>query len=671
MSLLTCENLTKFYGRQDVLRGASMFINSGERVGLIGANGAGKTTLIRMILGRETPDDGQVHMAKGLRLGFLPQDLMTFSGQSLLEMVMDTAAAIRDVQNELEQINQDIEELSAAPGHDRNALLELTNRQGHLMELFENLGGYTLEPEARKILTGLGFNETDLHRRVEEFSGGWIMRAVLARLLVAEPDLLLLDEPTNHLDMDSLLWLENYLKTCPSALLLVSHDRVFLNNVVGRIIEVERGQVVSYAGNYDQYLIEKEKRLTTEAAAYASQQDRIKQVEKFIERNKVRATTAKRAQSRIKMLDKMEKLDAPVRPNEKLRFSLPKPARSPENLVELSGVTKAYGPKVLYKGLDLTIRRGDRLAFLGPNGAGKTTLLKLLAGATDYQAGTRRQADGVLLSYFAQFQLEELNPDRTVLEEIDTVAGDLTPGRLRSILGSFLFRGDDVFKKVAVLSGGEKSRLLLAKIMLVGPNLLLLDEPTNHLDIPAREMLEQALLQYEGTLCLISHDRHLINAVANKVLVVRNGRPEVFPGNFDDFRRVWQDRLDAEDAAARPAHVAVKQVEQPKAQGLTRAEKEARKKAEAQARQKLYRLKAPLEKKVRELEDQVSGLGSQIDAVSAELALPETYQDAEKFKKLHLQYNRLKADLDKASAAWEEAALELEELENNPELNEG
>ena len=456
MSLLNLENLTKYYGRQDILRNATGFINAGERVGLIGANGAGKTTLLRLILGQESPDEGSVHKAKGLRLGHLPQDLMTFSGQTLLEMVMDTAEEIRAIDAELAQVNLELEEISKGFVNNEPVLLELTNRQSHLMELFENLGGYTLETQAEKILAGLGFSEMDFGRPVEEFSGGWIMRGVLARLLLAEPDILLLDEPTNHLDMDSLLWLENYVQSCPSALLLVSHDRVFLNNVVQRILEVDRGAINSYQGNYDRYLLEKEKRLATEAAAFAGQQERVKQVERFIDRNRVRKDRAKQVQSRIKMLEKMDKLEPPPSPGKQLSFSLPQPSRSPENLIELTGVHKAYGANRIYQNLDLTIRRNDRVAFLGHNGAGKTTLMKLLAGATDFQAGTRRVAEGVVISYFAQFQLEELNPNRTVLEELDTVAGDLLPGRLRTILGSFLFRGDDVFKKVAVLSGGEK-----------------------------------------------------------------------------------------------------------------------------------------------------------------------------------------------------------------------
>lgn len=662
MSLLSLQEVTKFYGRQDVLRRAGFQINHGERVGLVGRNGAGKSTLLRIILGKENPDDGFVHKAKSLRLGYLPQDLMTFTGKSLLELVMDTAEEIRSIEDELSEIARELEQLSEKNSPDEELLLELTDRQGRLLTLFENLGGYSLETEARKILDGLGFSEVDLNRPIENFSGGWIMRAVLARLLLAGPDLLLLDEPTNHLDIDSLLWLENYLLNCPSALLLVSHDRVFLNNVVKRIVEVERGMTISYQGNYDRYLEEKERRLVTETAAYESQQERIKQAEKFIERNRVRAATARRAQSKLRMLEKMDKLDAPVTSDSmNFKFNLPEPSRAPDNVAELAGISKSYGAQKVYSDLNLTIRRGDRIAFLGANGLGKSTLMKILAGATDYQQGSRRIGSGVVMSYFAQFQLEELNPDRTVLEELDSVAGDLTPGRQRSILGGFLFKGDDVFKKVAVLSGGEKTRLILSKIMVNAPNLLLLDEPSNHLDIPGRDMLEQALKQYAGTICLISHDRRLIDSLANKVLVIEGGTVDVFPGNFKDYQQLWMEKS---KQPVNPEKCREPEKKPEKNQkGLSRADREARKKEEAKSRQQLFKLSAPLIKEIESLEKNQAELTARMDAISAELAKPETYQDNQRSKDLNLEYASLKTELDKITDAWEIAAVKLEEIE--------
>ncbi|MFH1135696.1 MAG: ABC-F family ATP-binding cassette domain-containing protein [Pseudomonadota bacterium] len=668
MSLLTLSDVKKFYGRQDVLKGGAFNVNPGERIGLIGANGAGKSTALRIILGIESPDSGEVHRAKGLRLGYLPQDLMTFSGRALLDIVMDTADDIRAIEEELRLVSQDIEDLSSRDAPDRRDLLELTDRQGRLLELFDALGGYTLETEARKILQGLCFSETDFSRPVEEFSGGWIMRAVLARLLLAAPDILLLDEPTNHLDIDSLLWLEGYLKNCPSALILVSHDRVFLNNVVQKIVEVDRGEIITYTGNYDRYVLEKEKRLATEAGNFASQQERIKQVERFIERNRVRKDRAKQVQSRIKMLEKMDKLESPVQ-TKNLRFSLPPASRSPETLIELSTIEKRYGPNIIYRDLDLAIRRDDRIAFLGANGRGKSTLMKIMAGTSEFQEGTRRVGEGVVISYFAQFQLEQLDPNRTVLEELDSVAGDMSQGRLRTILATFLFRDDDVFKKVAVLSGGEKTRLILAKIMMVGPNLLLLDEPSNHLDIPGREMLEQALRAYTGTICLISHDRRLINAVANKVLIIKDRQVEIFPGNYNDYQEVWAKRVegDATFAPSPSPFLPAPQASAARTQAKTenRAEREARKKAEAETRRRVNQLRAPLQKKIQTLENRLSELGKRLDQVAAALAAPETYQDPEKTKALNLEYAALKAESEKSANAWEEAALRLEELETD------
>jgi len=660
MALLSLQDITKFYGRQDVLDKVSFQINSGDRVGLIGPNGAGKSTILKIILGRETPDTGEVHKVKRLRIGYLPQDLLDFTGQTVMNMVLDAAREAKEVEAELREVTLELDELTAAKSPDREALMELASRQSRLLDLFESLGGYTLEPQAARILKGLGFSEADFTRPVEELSGGWIMRAALARLLLAGPDLLLLDEPTNHLDVESLLWLEGYLKTCPSALILISHDRAFLNNVVERILEIEEAEVIGYVGNYDRYVEEKDKRQELQTSSWANQQEKIKQMERFIERGRVRASTARRVQSRIKALDKIERVKAPASQTKTIRLTLPQPARAPERLVELEGVTKAYGDDVIYKSLNLTIRRGDRIAMLGVNGAGKTTLMRLLAGRTDYQAGSRRQGEGVTPAYFAQHQLEELNPNLTVLEELATVAGDQTTGRLRSILAGFLFREDDVFKKVSVLSGGEKTRLILAKIMITAPNLLLLDEPSNHLDIPGREMLEQALVQYKGTICLISHDRRLIDAVANKIAVVDRGGVEVFPGNFEDYRAIWQARHETginglKMTEASDNHSAPK---------LSRAEREAIKKAEAEARQRLYRMKKPLMDEVESLERRLDDLNARLEEISADLALPETYQDQERSRTLNLEYSRLKAEYEQTTEAWEAAALKLEEIED-------
>jgi len=654
MSLVTLQDVTKFYGRQDVLNKVSLQVKAGDRIGLIGPNGAGKTTLLKIILGLTAPDSGQVHKAKGLRLGYLPQDILSFSGKTVLKLVMDTVEEVRAVERELQEIASELKNLAAKESPDKAALAALTNRQSHLLDLFETLGGYQLKAQAEKILKGLGFSESDFDRPIEELSGGWIMRAALARLLLAEPDLLLLDEPTNHLDMDSLLWLEDYLKTSPSALLLISHDRTFLNNLAHRVMEIDRAEVVAYTGNYDQYCKEKEKRLAIQTAAYANQQERIKQIERFIERNRVRKSSARQVQSRIKALEKMERIEAPVLASRTINFSFPAPPRAPKILVELSGVNKAYRQQIVYRNLNFVIQRGDRIAILGANGAGKTTLMKLLAGATSLQAGERKISPGVIISYFAQRQLEELNKDLTVLEEMSLTAPDQTYGPLRTLLGKFQFRGDDVFKKVAALSGGEKTRLILAKIMLSRSNLLLLDEPSNHLDIPGQEMLEQALNQYHGSLALISHDRKLINSVANKIAIVREGKVEIFLGNFNDLK-----------ARIENLSTPVNKNKNRTGKSPARAEREAQKRAEAEARQRLYRLKAPLIEEMNRLETLLEELGNRMDKISVQLTDPETYQDQERSKSLSQEYHRLKAENAKLTAAWEMKALELEKIEED------
>ena len=666
MSLIVLKDITKFYSQQDVLKSANFQISAGERVGLIGPNGAGKTTLFRLILGLESAQSGEIHKSKSLRIGYLPQDILTFAGKTVLELVMDTAEETRAVENELEEVAQEIEEASKAASLDEAALLELTQRQSHLFELFEVLGGYQLESRASKIIEGLGFPAADFHRRVDELSGGWIMRAALARLLLSEPDILLLDEPTNHLDIDSLLWLENYLKQCPSALLLISHDRMFLNNVIERIVEIDRADIVNYACGFDEYLVEREKRGAVQAAAYANQQERIKQIERFIERGRVRKSTAKRVQSRVKTLEKIERIEAPATKPKTIKLTLPPAPRPPQTLIELSGVSKSYGQKTIYRNLDFSIHRGDKIAFLGVNGAGKTTLMKILAGAIEFEAGERHVGPNTILSYFAQHQLEELNEHLTVLEEISSVAPDQATGRLRTILGSFLFREDDVFKKVAVLSGGEKTRLILAKIMLTGPNLLLLDEPSNHLDIPGRDMLEQALKQFQGCICFISHDRSLINSIANKVALVRDGKIEIFPGNFNDFYHIWEDRLKL-DVTRNIYHVPAE-----KAPGarLSRVEREARKRAEAEYRQRLYTEKAPLEEELKNLESSLTNVGERLHGLDHELSKPEVYQSPEKSKTLNQEYGQLRARREELTAAWEDILGKLTAIEERIEQSE-
>ncbi|MGB7032035.1 MAG: ABC-F family ATP-binding cassette domain-containing protein, partial [Syntrophobacteria bacterium] len=490
--MISFYNVSKSFAKQDILLDCSFQVNAGERVGIIGANGSGKSTVFKLLLGLEHPDQGQISRPKNLRLGYLPQDVLHFHGKTVLEQVIDVAEEVQTIEAELsilaDQLEQPLPEAE---------LTAAAQRQSRLLEEYQRLGGYDLEARARKVLAGLGFTEKDMDRRVEEMSGGWAMRVALARILLAEPDLILLDEPTNHLDLDSLVWLEEYLVQITSSLMLISHDRIFLDRVVHRLLELENGRLTSYPGNFQRYLEEKEKRLQSQWAAYRHQQEQIRQIKRFIDRNRARKDRAKQVQGRLKMLDKMELIEPPTSPD-RFSFTFPPPSRAAKIVLELKKASKGYGDQPVVSDIDLTIQRGDRFALIGLNGAGKTTLVRLMAGVLTLDSGELVLGSGVSIAYFAQQQLELLNPQQTVLESLQSVAGDMGQGRLRNLLGGFLFRNDEVDKLVSVLSGGERSRLLLCQILVQQANFLLLDEPNNHLDIQGRRVLEKALETYEG-----------------------------------------------------------------------------------------------------------------------------------------------------------------------------
>jgi ATP-binding cassette subfamily F protein 3 len=657
-------------------------IEPGERIGLVGRNGAGKTTIIRLIMGEEAPDAGQVVKTKGLKLGYLPQDVLSETDQKLLALVLDTDPEFRKVETEL----REVEEKLAQSDLGNEELTLLAERHGHLMERFEAMNGWGREAEAKKILSGLGFSEEDFDRYLSVFSGGWIMRAVLARLLVAKPDLLVLDEPTNHLDIDSLIWLENYLKASPSALLLVSHDRVFLNNVAQKIIELRLGRAISYSGNYDWYVEEKARRLVTESAAYLNQQDQIKNIERFIERNQARASTARRAQSRIKVLEKMDRLAQPddgLEPT--FNFNLPRGRRGPDVVAEFTDVTKSYGQTEVYRHLNLTLKRGDRLALVGPNGRGKSTLIKMLAGLTPPTSGACKLGSNVDLGYFSQFQMESLDPNLNLIEELAKTAGHLTIGALRNVLGGFLFSGDDVFKKVSVLSGGEKTRLVLCKIMMGAPNALLMDEPTNHLDIPGRQMLENALDDFDGTMVIISHDRHFINRLCDKIGVIEDGELVVHPGNFDDYQRLWLTDPGAISSQSSPSPLA----ENPKAPSKPLVAKtqappppekpspgdkakakasqpdqgppnKSERRLSAEERKKRAAQRRPLEKKLHETEARLDEIAERSKEIEVDLSDGATYRNGDKAKNLKLELDGLEAEKARLEKLWHETVISLE-----------
>ncbi|MBW2722141.1 MAG: ABC-F family ATP-binding cassette domain-containing protein [Deltaproteobacteria bacterium] len=645
-------NVSKSFAKQDILTDCSFQVNAGERVGIIGANGSGKSTVFKLLLGLEHLDQGQISRPKNLRLGYLPQDVLHFHGKTVLEQVIDVAEEVQTIEAELSLLADQLEQ--PLPEAELTAAAQ---RQSRLLEEYQRLGGYHLEARARKVLAGLGFTEKDMDRRVEEMSGGWAMRVALARILLAEPDLILLDEPTNHLDLDSLVWLEEYLVQITSSLMLISHDRIFLDRVVHRLLELENGRLTSYPGNFQRYLEEKEKRLQSQWAAYRHQQEQIRQIKRFIDRNRARKDRAKQVQGRLKMLDKMELIEPPTSPD-RFSFTFPPPSRAAKIVLELKKASKGYGDQSVVSDIDLTIQRGDRFALIGLNGVGKTTLLRLMAGVLTPDSGELVLGSGVSIAYFAQQQLELLNPQQTVLESLQSVAGDMGQGRLRNLLGGFLFRNDEVDKLVSVLSGGERSRLLLCQILVQQANFLLLDEPNNHLDIQGRRVLEKALDTYEGAICLVSHDRHLINAIANKVLVLSNGRLEMFHGNYDDYQEVWQQRL-------QPT-LPLPETESYRSETISASKKSKEKKRlEAKWRNELHRKKAPLTKRLEDLEQIIEKTSGRLDELNHLLAKPDTYENGADIAALNREYNELKKSLEEHNRQWEQTAIELETLEES------
>jgi ATP-binding cassette subfamily F protein 3 len=650
--MISFYNVSKSFAKQDILLDCSFQVNAGERVGIIGANGSGKSTVFKLLLNLENPDQGQISKPKNLRLGYLPQDVLHFHGKTVLDQVLDVAEEVQTIEAELSLLANQLEQ--------RLPEAELTaaaQSQSRLLEEYHRLGGYDLEARARKVLAGLGFTEKDMARQVEEMSGGWAMRVALARILLAEPDLILLDEPTNHLDLDSLVWLEEYLVQITSSLMLVSHDRVFLDRVVHRLLELENGRLTSYPGNFKRYLEEKEKRLKSQWAAYRHQQEQIRQIKRFIDRNRARKDRAKQVQGRLKMLDKMELIEPPTSPD-RFSFTFPPPSRAAKIVLELKNASKGYGDQPVVTDIDLAIQRGDRLALIGPNGAGKTTLVRLMAGVLTPDSGELVLGSGVRIAYFAQQQLELLNPQQTVLESLQSVAGDLGQGRLRNLLGGFLFRNDEVDKLVSVLSGGERSRLLLCQILVQQANFLLLDEPNNHLDIQGRRVLEKALEKYNGAICLVSHDRHLINAIANKVLVLTNGQVEMFHGNYDDYQEVWKQRL-------QPT-LPLTETESYRSETISASKKsKEQKRLEAKWRNELSRKKAPLTKRLEGLEQTIEEIAGRLDELNHLLAQPDTYENGTDIAPLNRDYNELKKSLEEHNRQWEQTAIELEMLEES------
>jgi ATPase subunit of ABC transporter with duplicated ATPase domains len=531
--MISFNRINKQYGRQILFVDASFQLNPGEKIGLVGPNGAGKTTLFRMIVGEESADDGEVSVPKKLTIGYFRQDVEEMSGRSVIDEAIAGSGRVGDLHHELEELNQ------AMADPDRAGDMEkILNRFGEVQEEYEHLGGYALESQAREVLHGLGFADDQIDGDVGALSGGWKMRVAMARVLLGRPDVLLMDEPTNHLDIESIIWLEDFLKTMSASLLMTSHDRDFMNRIVSKIAEIDGGEITVYSGNYDFYERERTIRDTNKEAAYARQQAMLAKEQRFIDRFKAQAAKAAQVQSRIKALDKIEKVEPPKK-RKVVEFDFRQPARSGDQVVVIDDIHKAYGQRVIYDGLSLTIRRGERWCVMGRNGAGKTTLLKMVAGALRPDSGQVEIGGSVRMGYFAQQALDVLNPELTVWEQMEREFPQESVGALRNLLGAFQFSGDDVDKKIKALSGGEKTRLVMARMLLNPPNFLVLDEPTNHLDLATKEMLVQALKEFEGTMLFVSHDRAFLRGLSNRVLELGgdsgNDEPHAYPGSYVEY----------------------------------------------------------------------------------------------------------------------------------------
>ena len=644
--MLSISGITKKFGGRTLFAEASLQVNRQDRIGLVGPNGAGKTTLFSLILGTESPDEGKILLERKVSFGYLPQESAPAGEETVLELATAITPEIERLQKHLKALDLGIH-------------LEETDQPEDVHARFDELGGYDLEAKAKKILAGLSFRETDYQRPAREMSGGWVMRAHLARLLVHEPDLLMLDEPTNHLDLDALLWFQEYLKAYPGAILVISHDREFLNQLVGGIVEIRQSKLIRYRGNYEDYLVQRDAQEEQLLAAYKNQQREIAHLMDFVDRFRAKNTKAAQAQSKLKQIERMEKIEAPVSEDRKIQFTFPQPQRSGLKVITLKEVHHAYGANTVYDGVDFLSERGQRTVLVGPNGAGKSTLLKLLAGVLPLQAGTRELGHNVKEGYYSQYRVEMLRPERTVFEEGLDTPQRITEQFARTILGCFLFRGDDVFKKVSVLSGGEKSRLALVKLLLDPPNLLLMDEPTTHLDMPSIDALVSALKQFEGTLIFISHDVYFIRALANHVVHVNAGRLTHYCGDYQYY-------LDkTSPVTARAGLTAGISAEPPERRVAERSSAKTRdqKRLEAEQRQARSRERREQQQAVHRLEKEIQALEVRQNELTNDLERPETYEQPGRALQINRDLSAVSEDIKRLTHQWEAAATELATLD--------